>query len=146
MTFQAFRVTEYASSENGWMETREDITAEVLAMPRDPGLRMVKLNGNPMTAETRNGLKIRLNRDTDEQRAVEYMRRMTGKEFNMAIWGVCAHGLNRVRYVAIRQNAHSEWDSKRRRYVAVKPEPSEVTEIPHWDWNGHNETPIAETV
>ena len=46
MTLRAFRVTEYASGNNGWKEEREDITQEILALKRDPGLRIVKLNGN----------------------------------------------------------------------------------------------------
>jgi len=90
---------------------------------------------NGMTAETWNDLKPKRGKEYDESRALEYMRVMTGKEYNAVVWAVCDAGIKRVRYVTIMSQKESIWDAKKRVYVNKPPETLEIAEIPHWDFN-----------
>ena len=95
------------------------------AANRDPKMKISSGKGkSSMTAETRslqNAMgripreNTRPGRAYDERRAYEYMRQITGHEH----W-------------------RAEWDGDRIRYV--RGADGERREIPHWDWNGHNDT------
>lgn len=150
--FSARRWVATPSSENDYKGVYEDWTAEVLAMPRKSEMRFVKYNGSKMTAGTANelrradrapGERTKAGMEHDARRALAYMAQMTGKQFDGVEWGVCANGLKRVQFVTISAKVEREWDSKKRRYVETPSAPAEKVEIPHWDWNGHNDTVSA---
>lgn len=134
MTFRAHRIVENADWRTGAPAVVEDMTAEVLARPRDPGLRISKTTGGKMTAETANSLNAfsrapkQHTRDGDmydETRARNYCLAMTGQQPIGIIRATKpVHGEKKPRICALRLE-HGIWP------------------VPHWDWNGHNESAVA---
>lgn len=129
MTFRAYRIIEGADWRAGDTAFTEDMTAEVLAMPRKSALRISKAAGGKMTAETANALNAfsRAPKQNtgdggmyDETRARNYCEAMTGQK--------------PLGVIRAREPVHGE---KRPRICALRLE-SGIWPIPHWDWNGHN--------
>jgi len=115
-----------ADNDNGYEALEGQAALDWFAKNANPALRIVKPGNGyaKMTRETRQLLSRsaqspRQNtgpgRAYDERRAYEYMRQITGHEH----W-------------------RAEWEGDRIRYV--RGADGERRQIPHWDWNGHNQT------